>query len=484
MNINLYTFSKRENSTARPSGTGTVFSCYLKESTSVVDPVIILDHADENNPQMHYFNYAYVAEFGRYYFVTDIQLIGHLWQYTLSTDIMATYKDDISSATLYLLRCSSEYDGDIRDDFYPVKNSYTEDIQSALTPWIHVANSENINITDGCFILGIAAMPAGSGYSNFGSIKYVVLDRDNLIQLITYLLTDGTMSSNGFNASEMSIALQKSIVDPISFIKSCQWCPMLYSDFGNVELQDLNIWSWTATGVKYKYPQINPPYYIWNVTFSLTDHPEASSRGDYLNAMPFTKRTVLIPPFGAFEIDTSIAAKASQVRGQIIYDVVTGSGILDVFIDNQLITRVKSQIGVPIQMTQVYNDYINAGLNMAGGLAGGIASALTGNIAGVISSGISMIGSAVDAMRPVQSSTGGNGGFSDLRGQAKLYSIFYDPVDEDVAHHGRPLCQNKLMSGISAGSYCLAMDGDVSISGTAGEQASLKAYLEGGFYYE
>jgi hypothetical protein len=30
----------------------------------------------------------------------------------------------------------------------------------------------------------------------------------------------------------------------------------------------------------------------------------------------------------------------------------------------------------------------------------------------------------------------------------------------------------------------LIMDGDVQISGTAGEQAAVKSFLEGGYYYE
>lgn len=487
MIINLYTLNKRENSTLRPSGSGQSYECYLKAPTSIISPVIVIDFGDAASPQAHYFNYAYIQDYQRYYFINDIRAVGKLWEFSMSTDILATYKDRISASTLYLTRCSSQYDGNIVDTYYPVKVSHTVNMQSVVTPWIHTVGSENVDIQAGSYVLGVTAKPGTKTGSMIGSIRYVALNHQNMINLLNYLLDSNNLTQ--FDIDGMSDEAIKSVIDPLSFIKSCQWTPIEYASISTTEQTDgLSIWTLTVDTVSYKPLYTNIPYYSWSVSFAnIAKHPLAATRGNYLNTEPYTKMVMVVPPFGMLELDTTLAAPVTTIIGRIIYDLVTGTGILDIHygqaISGAPAARLKSQIGVPIQLTQVYNNFMSAAgaVAGAGGFLGGL---LTGNIGAMIEGGLSAIGSAVNAMKPIQSSLGGNGGFSDLYGQARLYSIFYDPAPEDLAHVGRPLCQNKLMSTIASGSYCMAMDGDVAISGTSGEQQQLKNYLEGGFYYE
>ena len=69
MQVNLYTFSKRENSTKQPTAsTATAFTCVLKDASGVLAPTIKLDPTI-GNPRSY--NYAYIADFGRYYYVRD-----------------------------------------------------------------------------------------------------------------------------------------------------------------------------------------------------------------------------------------------------------------------------------------------------------------------------------------------------------------------------------------------------------------------------
>lgn len=488
MKIYLYTLNKRENSTQRPAGTGREFDCVLKDTTSIVDPVILINYKDQDNPQPHIYNYAYIPTFNRYYFIADIKSEnGIMWEYHLTCDILATYKGVISASTLYLLRCSTLYDGDVVDNYYPLKTSYTTDVKTTATPWLHEGTAD-VNKSLGCYILGIVAKPFTTGASFVGSIKYIVVDQTNLMSILDYLLDAGNLTSGNVTISGMSDEAIKSIIDPLSFIKSCQWCPLMYSQFDTTEYTGLTIWSWTISGVKFKAVPVNPAYVKQSASFpTIPRHPQAASRGAYLNTAPYTAQYLHIPPFGVIELDTTLMAKSSQLIGQIIYDLVTGEAILNVHYgtaSGPAPIHLKSQVGVPIQLTQVYNDYINAAGGVAGGVVGTIGSVLTGNIAGAITGAMGAIGSAANAVRPVQSNLGGNGGFSDLYGYAKLTSIFYDVPDEDRAHVGRPLCQAVTISTLASGTYCLAMDGDVPISGTAGEQQQLKAYLEGGFFYE
>lgn len=489
MIIKLYTINKRENSTQQPFGTGREFNCVFKESTSVVKPDIMINYADQSNPAPHLYNYAYIPDFNRYYFIADQRCVkGLLWEYSLTCDILATYKGVISASELYLLRCSGSFDGNVVDNYYPVKTSYTESVQTVQTPWLHTS-SEDVDKNDGCYILGIVSKPGSSTVGFVGSVKYVVVTQANLYTILNYLLDAGNITNQGISFDGVTAEAAKSIIDPLQFIKSCQWTPLMYSQFETTEQTgSLVIWSWTVPSVSYKTVPTNPAYIKQSVSFPLIPrHPLAATRGAYLNTSPYTKMFVLIPPFGAMELDTTLAANSSQLICQIIYDLITGEAIMNMHygsLSGPCPVRLKSQVSVPIQLTQVYNDYISAAGGVVGGALGTLGSILTGNIGGAIMGGISAIGSAVDAMRPVQSSLGGNGGFSDLYGKAQLYAVFYDVADEDRTHVGRPLCQNVQMSQLAAGTYCLAMDGDLPISGTAGEQQTLKEFLESGFYYE
>ena len=101
MNFTYWTsFSKRRNSTKIPSGAGTVASCVLKEDTSIMEPVIIL--------QGHsYFNvtYAQISDFGRYYFVTDITAVSKdVLRLSLHVDVLMSWATEIRANTVVIER--------------------------------------------------------------------------------------------------------------------------------------------------------------------------------------------------------------------------------------------------------------------------------------------------------------------------------------------------------------------------------------------
>ena len=482
MDINLFKFTKRENSTKRPTGTGTKYACYLKDPTSVVNPTIVIQTTGNAFPD---YNYAYIATFGRYYFISDIVSDGELWEISMETDILATYRTEISGSSLYLLRCSDAYDGDIIDNFYPVSTDYTQVVTTAQSPFIH-DTTENINVGNGTFIVGITSAPGGSSNGMYGSIRYYAMPKSEFVGLVDTLLDD-TFLSGYLNSNDAAIELQKSIIDPLQFIKSCIWIPDLYSTLSgfSTENNTLDVWSWGPISAKNKLLTSNYPYRIYNITINITAHPQASSRGSYMNCEPFTKLMMRVPCFGLIDLDTTMLKESTTVRAQITLDYITGLGVLEIYSsDGVMLTRQTSQIGVPIQLSQVSHDYIGGTVRTGQSILGTIGSAITGNIIGAISGGLAAIGNAADIMKPVSSSVGSNGAFAGMYGSPALYHTFFTAVPDDNADIGRPLCQFKTISTLSSGSFLMARSGDVAISGTSGEQAQLKDYLERGIFYE
>ena len=99
MTVYLTNTNKKHNSTYIPPN-GTAFSCMLKEGSSVVNPTLIFERANVQ----HYFNYVYIPDFARRYFVDDIVYDGARIYYYCSCDVLATYKSTIGNASMYVLR--------------------------------------------------------------------------------------------------------------------------------------------------------------------------------------------------------------------------------------------------------------------------------------------------------------------------------------------------------------------------------------------
>lgn len=492
MKIRFFTgFSKRENSTKQPpttAGSYTEYECYMKEDTSIVNPTVVLD----NSFTLFSANYAYIPDTGRYYFVSDIVAIGKLWSVSLKCDVLATYKSAIGDHSTYLLRCSSEYDGNIVDAYYPTSASHTTS-SSVIDGYLGMTNTDDIDITTktkATFIVGISSKPAHITVDTFlkgqyGSVKYYALDYQNMCLLIDALLDNSLISNNSdFDLSDMSIGLQKTIVDPLQFITSCIWLPIPYTTINNeTERTTINVWDWTLN-VKNKIIVNDPPYYSTSITFPVTKHPYASSRGAYMNVEPFTKVSITVPPFGTYELNTVLMKGITSFTANVYIDLISGIARLYVPINGVIALNVDAQMGVQVQLTQVYNDVIRAGLSGAQHAAQAVGGWLEFKPGESTSAAIAMIGDTIDAMRPVVSSTGGNGGFVSFRNRPRIDFTFVNPVADYPAEIGRPLCAVRLPKNLTAGSYLLAMDGDVPIAGTAGEQAAIKAYMERGMFYE
>lgn len=117
ISVNMYTFSKYANSTEQPAGAGTSFDCVLKDTSGVINPTIALKLDMSFNVSAY--NYAYIPDFERYYFVREWTWERGLWVASLDVDVLATYKAQIGVSTQYVLRSSLASNGKILDTIYP-----------------------------------------------------------------------------------------------------------------------------------------------------------------------------------------------------------------------------------------------------------------------------------------------------------------------------------------------------------------------------
>lgn len=462
--VNLYSLSKRDNSTKRPAGTPVEYDCILKDGCSIFTPAIKLDIGLTADPSQY--NYAYIPAFGRYYFIEDWFFTDRLWIANLNVDVLATYKMEIGNSSLYVMRAAGDHDGSIIDTLYPAKTGCSYASDTKANPW-----------QSSCFIVGVVSADAA-----FGSMEFYAMDATQLRSMCLTLTDPEAIitSDNFFTPEELGIGLQLALTDPIQYVKSCIMLPVAKTDITNLgSAQTIHAARFEAgTGSKvYPTSRITKSY-----TFNIQKHPDTNARGNYVNSKPYTNITLTIPPWGCIDIDTSVTANASTLSVDVEVDPISGKGVLVVQANNIILNRLEAQVGVPISLSSVTRDYIGAATSALGAVGGAITGMMSAGLGGAFIGAASGVGNAVESLMPRAQTIGTTGSFVSNRGDFRLDHQFFRPVPDDNTHNGRPLCQVRQLNTLSG--YMLIQDGDVQITGTATEDSKIRNYLESGFYYE
>ena len=146
MEIELYNFSKRENSTKTPTEAGTVKTVRLKEKCCLTNPSFFLTGSEE---------YNYCKAWGRYYFIDGITWDINGAEYIHCTiDVLGTYKEQIKNTSAFVKYSTSNYDVLVHDE----RISQREARSRLLTPRDSLFVDNHIN---GTYIVSTVSMDNG-----------------------------------------------------------------------------------------------------------------------------------------------------------------------------------------------------------------------------------------------------------------------------------------------------------------------------------
>lgn len=101
----------------------------LREDCSVVNPVISIEGLDSNITGV---NYAYISEFGRYYYINNIVCKGKLFELNMHVDVLKTYAQEIRENKAVISRQQNRYNLYLQDGVF--KTSAFPHIQVAQFP--------------------------------------------------------------------------------------------------------------------------------------------------------------------------------------------------------------------------------------------------------------------------------------------------------------------------------------------------------------
>lgn len=99
MDITLYVNNSEKNKIGKNLTNDFSLSGTLRDATNIINPVILIELNEIGN-----YNYCYIPNFNRYYFITDITVIRTgLFAVSLMVDVLESFKTNIKNLSVILL---------------------------------------------------------------------------------------------------------------------------------------------------------------------------------------------------------------------------------------------------------------------------------------------------------------------------------------------------------------------------------------------
>lgn len=512
---NLYlwsSFSKRDNSTLRPSTTAdATVSIDLLTIEDLKRPRFLLSASYLTN------NYTYALFEGRYYFLSEPTIVnGDMIAFEGTFDYLATFKEYIGATTAYIQYATSGYLTKLTDDrisatntLYVKNSSYAETYN--FTSLTHCFTDHK------CYATFIVV--GDNEKANIGGVSGYQLDPGEM-----QVLFDAFISNVDGLDSQIEV-FQKNPYDAIC--KVMYYPARLIYDTSNYErTSSPQTSSYTKSTVRIAGQsmyvvvggdtQYINGYPLMLHTFATVDSvgettlplggkkwwdiviPQAHN-GDFRDYPPFAKYELFLPFIGYVDFEIKNYINDTQVRvdcfldaigGQIHY-MVTGnnSGNKDYY---------SADVGIEVPISQVKKNTVQGMMETtasAGALGLGIGlhspTAVFGGVTGVIKG-------VIDATRYSINHTGGIGNFGKVYDILKLsstdkhrmafmneyyYGTSPDPTNADfIATNGRLVNSVGTISSYSG--YIKCVNASVSLAASDDEINTINNYLNGGFFYE
>lgn len=515
----FYKNDKKVNSTKLPvsSPDDIMLSVELKDVVNLFTPSLIISTdtfvsgGHIINPMK--WNYCYLPDFERYYFVRSWSWVLGRWECSLEVDVMASFKTEIGNTSAFVLRAASQYDPDLIDTKYPTETQISGAEQDTQTPSGNIVtvwntNIKNASIDDGFYVISVI----NDDDNAIGGVSHYALSAYSMAELMNKLYSAPTWM--GITDANISNDLQKMLINPIQYINSCMWIPVGFTGGVGVRTIPIGWWSITlSTGYAYRLDTANCVKDV-SVSFPLTKtHPQFDAqKRRWLQLSPFTTAALYFPPFGFIPLDMTKIYMSSSLEVSVRLDVITGKGTLfighkykignDTFDGGTIYTTV-SQVGVPVSVAQMSVDWNAissastwigaAGVSLA---SGGLQDAIKSLPNTILSGAKDLLGglknAASQAWHDYSPTMGARRALEDAVDrikwtasvQANDASLWSGGGASSAGSSGASLLSSIKQIASDIGSTALAAAGTCSSSGSSGGFAALQEQIFIQFYYQ
>ena len=444
LNIYLYSYTKKKNSTAHPtSASGTQKSIIIKPKTSIMNPTFILSGTSYSS--MISFNYL---EFeSRWYFIEDIVSTNNqVVEISARVDVLATYKTTIGNYNGFIVRSSNS-------SFYN-ENIFDNQIIPTATVRTQVS-------TIGSYTTGFTRTGGTYLVNTYGKSNDYVLSKDSFQNIISDLLNTNTIWDE----------VESGKFNPSDYIRQILYLPYSASgtypgdcsvDLGFVERN-------LTTSSRYLYPTSADRIETLEVTIPVSDITSRCYYSDFRKFdSNFTQITLEVPFVGVVQIPNDVLYSNSLIVRYVI-DSMVGTGYCEIV-----------GTGNTRNILEIMRTPINVGIECA-------ISAYSRNTNDILLNCVegNFKGALFDGLYPNKnfSMIGNSGSIADLYSTSVTLTLVQhgstsDQIDEEK---GRLAMKKGTIS--SVGGYMELLNPSISINGYDSERDEINNYLQGGFYY-
>lgn len=468
MNISAYffTFSKRKNSTKKPTGDGSEYTIALKDSTSILTPTIEIV---ASGPEFMLFNYVYIPWLHRYYYITDMRSIAkYTYEADLTCDYLATWIADVLGQSVYAQMSSYAYETQLDDD--------------RVVPTTDITHASEVGafdiISGGTSSLTIPCYQFLSIANNAGLLNGI----DIFFGLS--LVSDYLQKCSDQNWAQ-TFGQTIAGVNPFDAVNGAWWSPLIPQQCHSVGSNSGMIYDVPISGSCLASPDVKTHYGSVAV-------PKPSVN-DFRYSSKYVKYYLNLPYIGVITIPTELLVHRTAIDYAYAGDCMTGEVAIAPTVNGVSLGMFGTSLKAPIQLArqsshtaQIVSQGIAAGGSLAAvggkvaGAGGAIIGAAAGFAAGTIRGvcdmpSIDRVGSAAGSLAPL--------GCRRTLGQIELHMIESE-ADVDPASFisvaGRPT--QKIVT-LQSG-YVQTAGASVHFGGTETEINSFNAALDGGIYIE
>lgn len=453
MEVTFYNFSKRLNSTARPTDAQVIHTaeCSMRSGYSEIAPKI-----EFRNPSVPSgFNYFKIRN--NYYYITNYTFNAEENFFIVEgeRDALATFRPAIFNTVLPILRTSAkDFQADYISDSLAMTYAKTGKVASNFGADL-IGDDLSLQRDTQSVMVAIA----GTGFRVMSMWSY-----DRLV-------------SNLFYTQEPTEELAKWIIDPASWYIGQMGFPLKLQAMyeSNVGESPKVAW-WKLDDVTVFKPKVRLNYRT-TVTPSL--HPQSEGNPDhFLNNPPYMSHSIYCGGFGQIPLDSNKIEAGYPLDVALTVDTISGGARLKV--ENhkgQVVGFSTAQMGYDVAMASRNPP------NIVGMATAPLIGAAVGGAVGAIGGGLAAINQMQGAGGAITSgSTGGSGGWDDV-GYSRLESTFKYITQYDALKVGRPSDKTVRLDALE-GEYVECLNGTVSCTATPTEKTKIEQHLKGGVYLE
>jgi len=462
MKIKYWTgFSKRRNSTKQPTS-GTDADVYLKDDTSILSPTFDCVGVPAT------VNYIYCADFGRYYYVSDITRAGKdRLLVKCEVDAMATAKSNIGSTSALVEYTSSSSEIRITDPRNKPLHSFEEVTTNLLD-----LGSYGFS-TSGCFVIAIAGGVGGATY-------YVM----SAAQLEDFY--DKVLNFSFWNA------IENQAFGYSDAILSCKWLP--YTPAGTL-VNDIKICNQSSYAEGWAIGSRLAT--ITEASYTIGFYSNSLGYGtNYLDFEPFSTGILYLPYVGAVPLDLGVVAKSRQIRIKVAIDNYTGDIVYKLSNESgDFISSYQGNCSINVPLSSRSSNVLGAtssGISLIGGIVSTATAIATKGSSAAVAAGLGATAtSAASLAQSLSVHTQVNGSVSsavatELSRKIIATVITRKPSTTNLTDYqttlGMPYFQVATISSLSG--YVQCSDASVDCNLTPQEKDEINGYLNSGFYYE